>query len=313
MTRIPTGSSGPSTALPLTDPASLAPAPKPAPGGPDSELESTVVRRARATKPRPAGAPPRPRTGPTRRPPVSAEDATSDQTATMPKPYDPYAPSKAPDVFSDPTPTVPRLSSPAVPATTAAAAEVAPAPSVLDRARAGVAAATAAATAAAGAVADKVAASTTSASDSEPASDRPASRLRRTRRARLRISRIDPWSVMKTSLLFGIAGGIIFVVATYVLMSVVEATGLFAAVNSVVKDVRQLADGHAGVRHHDLHQHQACDRPGRARRRDRRRDLHGSRDGLLVPVQPVRDDARWSRDHPRRGLSGITADLTALR
>jgi hypothetical protein len=42
---------------------------------------------------------------------------------------------------------------------------------------------------------------------------------------------------MKTSLLFGIAGGIIFVVATYVLMSVVEATGLFAAINSVVKDV----------------------------------------------------------------------------
>jgi hypothetical protein len=62
-------------------------------------------------------------------------------------------------------------------------------------------------------------------------------RPRRTRRARLRISRIDPWSVMKTSLLFGIAGGIIFVVATYVLMSVVEATGLFEAVNSMVKDV----------------------------------------------------------------------------
>jgi hypothetical protein len=109
---------------------------------------------------------------------------------------------------------------------------VAPAPSVLDRARAGVAAATAAAVA----VADKVAQSTSSANDSDPPS-RSSSRLRRTRRARLRISRIDPWSVMKTSLLFGIAGGIIFVVATYVLMSVVEATGLFAAVNSVVKDV----------------------------------------------------------------------------
>jgi hypothetical protein len=151
---------------------------------------------------------------------------------TTPKPYEPYAPAKAPDVFSDPTPTVPRLA-PSTVATPAPAAEVAPAPSVLDRARAGVAAATAAAAA----VADRVAQSTTSANDSDSTPSRPASRLRRTRRARLRISRIDPWSVMKTSLLFGIAGGIIFVVATYVLMSVVEATGLFAAINSVVKDV----------------------------------------------------------------------------
>src|SRR5450759_4725261 len=63
------------------------------------------------------------------------------------------------------------------------------------------------------------------------------SRARRVRRARLRISRIDPWSVMKTSLLFGIAGGIIFVVATYVLMSVIEATGLFTAINQMVKDI----------------------------------------------------------------------------
>lgn len=62
-------------------------------------------------------------------------------------------------------------------------------------------------------------------------------RPRRTRRARLRISRIDPWSVMKTSLLFGIAGGIIFVVAVYVLMSVIEATGLFTAINQMVKDI----------------------------------------------------------------------------
>jgi hypothetical protein len=74
------------------------------------------------------------------------------------------------------------------------------------------------------------------AADAEPA-PRAVARPRRTRRARLRISRIDPWSVMKTSLLFGIAGGIIFVVATYVLMSVIEATGLFTAINSMVKDI----------------------------------------------------------------------------
>ncbi|MBI4901278.1 MAG: DUF3566 domain-containing protein [Actinobacteria bacterium] len=113
-------------------------------------------------------------------------------------------------------------------------------PSVLDRAKAGVVAAAAVAK-------EKVAQASTAATTTVPAPvpvgvgrapERAAVRRpRRTRRARLRISRIDPWSVMKTSLLFGIAGGIIFVVATYVLMSVVEATGLFEAVNSMVKDV----------------------------------------------------------------------------
>jgi hypothetical protein len=121
-------------------------------------------------------------------------------------------------------------------------------PSVLERARAGVVAAAAVAR-------EKVAQVSTAATSTAPAPPgvaagvesaalvgapvvgAPVRRPRRTRRARLRVSRIDPWSVMKTSLLFGIAGGIIFVVATYVLMSVVEATGLFEAINSMVKDV----------------------------------------------------------------------------
>ena len=42
---------------------------------------------------------------------------------------------------------------------------------------------------------------------------------RRTRRARLRISRIDPWSVMKTSFLFSIAFGIMSWIAVYVVWS----------------------------------------------------------------------------------------------
>ncbi len=62
----------------------------------------------------------------------------------------------------------------------------------------------------------------------------PPVRVRRTRKARLRIARVDPWSVMKTALLFGIAGGIIFVVATYVVMSVIESTGVYQAINQVV-------------------------------------------------------------------------------
>jgi hypothetical protein len=109
-----------------------------------------------------------------------------------------------------------------------------PQPSVLDRARAGVVAAAV--------VAKEMVAQVSTPSLAPAAPDvelaaRGVKRPRRTRRARLRISRIDPWSVMKTSLLFGIAGGIIFVVAVYVLMSVIEATGLFDAINQMVKDI----------------------------------------------------------------------------
>ncbi len=60
---------------------------------------------------------------------------------------------------------------------------------------------------------------------------------RRTRKARLRLSRVDPWSVMKTALLFSIAAGIILVVATYGVWSVLNASGLFEAVNDMVKSV----------------------------------------------------------------------------
>ena len=60
---------------------------------------------------------------------------------------------------------------------------------------------------------------------------------RRTRKARLRLSRVDPWSVMKTALLFSIAAGIILVVATYGVWSVLNASGLFAAVDDMVKSV----------------------------------------------------------------------------
>jgi hypothetical protein len=117
---------------------------------------------------------------------------------------------------------------------------------VLERARAGVAAAAAVAKEKVAQVSAPVlappltappAVNAALAVEMAPAPMVAVKRPRRTRRARLRISRIDPWSVMKTSLLFGIAGGIIFVVAIYVLMSVIEATGLFTAINQMVKDI----------------------------------------------------------------------------
>lgn len=46
-----------------------------------------------------------------------------------------------------------------------------------------------------------------------------------TRKAQLRISRIDPWSVMKTSLLFSVVGGIAVIVAVWVLWGVISVSG----------------------------------------------------------------------------------------
>ncbi|MGB7961780.1 MAG: DUF3566 domain-containing protein [Propionicimonas sp.] len=57
---------------------------------------------------------------------------------------------------------------------------------------------------------------------------------RRTRKARLRVSRVDPWSVMKTTFLFSIAAGIMVWVATYVTWSVIEASGLFSVINDQI-------------------------------------------------------------------------------
>lgn len=53
----------------------------------------------------------------------------------------------------------------------------------------------------------------------------------RVRRARLRLTRIDPWSVMKTSLLFSVLGGIILWVSVAVLWGVVDASGVFDSIN----------------------------------------------------------------------------------
>ncbi len=59
----------------------------------------------------------------------------------------------------------------------------------------------------------------------------------RTRRARLRIARIDPWSVMKTSFLFSIAFGVIVWVAVYIVWTVVGASGMFEAINKALTTV----------------------------------------------------------------------------
>jgi hypothetical protein len=72
---------------------------------------------------------------------------------------------------------------------------------------------------------------------SEGARPAPAPRPRGTRRARLRLVHLDPWSVMKTSFLLSIAFGIVTVVAVAVVWSVLGAAGVWDSINSTVTDV----------------------------------------------------------------------------
>lgn len=65
---------------------------------------------------------------------------------------------------------------------------------------------------------------------SQASQSRPRTSVR-TRRARLRISRVDPWSVMKTSFLFSIAAGVMMWVAVYVVWTLIGASGMIEAIN----------------------------------------------------------------------------------
>jgi hypothetical protein len=58
----------------------------------------------------------------------------------------------------------------------------------------------------------------------------------RTRKARLRVAKVDPWSVMKVSFLLSIALGVCTIVAVAVLWMVMDAMGVFSAVGGVLSD-----------------------------------------------------------------------------
>ncbi len=73
-----------------------------------------------------------------------------------------------------------------------------------------------------------------SAAESHAAAARRAPRLRK---ARLRLLRVDPWSVMKTAFLLSIAVGVMIVVAAAVIWSILDAAGVFSGVGDVVRDV----------------------------------------------------------------------------
>lgn len=69
-----------------------------------------------------------------------------------------------------------------------------------------------------------------------PATDRPAPKGK-ARKARLLVSKIDPWSVLKMSFLLSVALGIVTVVASFVIWTVLDLTGIFDGVNNLLGEI----------------------------------------------------------------------------
>ncbi|PSL01406.1 transmembrane protein DUF3566 [Haloactinopolyspora alba] len=82
-----------------------------------------------------------------------------------------------------------------------------------------------------------------SARQARPASARRSGRIRK---ARLRLLRVDPWSVMKTAFLLSVALGITLFVAVAVLWSVLDAAGVFSSIDEIVTDMTA-SDNNAGI------------------------------------------------------------------
>lgn len=62
------------------------------------------------------------------------------------------------------------------------------------------------------------------------------------RRARLRLTRIDPWSVMKSAFLLATAFGIVTFVAVFIIWSVLGAAGVWESINATVASVASNGD-----------------------------------------------------------------------
>jgi hypothetical protein len=57
------------------------------------------------------------------------------------------------------------------------------------------------------------------------------------RKVRLTVARVDPWSVLKLSFLLSVALGVVLVTASVVLWTVLDAMGVFAAVNNELRSI----------------------------------------------------------------------------
>jgi hypothetical protein len=82
-----------------------------------------------------------------------------------------------------------------------------------------------------------------------PAAGRPgpaAPPSGRTRRARLRVVRTDPWTVMKVSFLLSIALGVVTIVGVSLLWMVLDAAGVFSSLGGTLKQATTGADTSSG-------------------------------------------------------------------
>jgi hypothetical protein len=68
------------------------------------------------------------------------------------------------------------------------------------------------------------------------AAPKPAAQSRGPRRARLRLTRIDPWSVMKSAFLLAIAFGVVTVVSVAMVWTVLDQAGVWTSINDTVKE-----------------------------------------------------------------------------
>ena len=73
--------------------------------------------------------------------------------------------------------------------------------------------------------------------DSRKAAAKAAAGGRPPRRARLRLTRLDPWSVMKTAFLLAVAFAVVTVVSVFIIWSVLAAAGVWDSINQTVRDV----------------------------------------------------------------------------
>ncbi|ABL79558.1 MULTISPECIES: DUF3566 domain-containing protein [unclassified Nocardioides] len=93
---------------------------------------------------------------------------------------------------------------------------------------------------------ERISAKLSNAADEHRANAQPESRQaaakaaaggRPPRRARLRLTRVDPWSVMKTAFLLAVAFAVVAVVAVFIIWSVLAAAGVWDSINDTVRDV----------------------------------------------------------------------------
>jgi hypothetical protein len=73
--------------------------------------------------------------------------------------------------------------------------------------------------------------------DAKPHSRKAATPRKGPRRARLRLTRVDPWSVMKTAFLLAIAFGLVTVVSVFMVWSVLGAAGVWDSINQTVQNI----------------------------------------------------------------------------